>query len=318
LGRRGKLDEALALSGRLVEAADLVPLLARLAADLRALVLLDLGRLDEAEHWCARSAAAAARAKNAGHYYAMVSNLPQGILALRRGHPDSACATFRSLEHMSEALGLRDPSLVPWAAEAICAYLACGRDADARRVLDRLRPQAEIMPGRWPKVVLAAGRAALAEHQGDTETARQRYAEALTLQEHMPIPLARAQVLTDYGAFLCRHGDARQARPLLAEALRLAERCGAGWHAERARVEWRRAGGRTGTTPPGQLTPQEAAVARLAKAGKTNREIAAQLYLTVNTVETHLRHIYQKLGIHRRTQLLTMPDDQAEALARPQ
>ncbi len=91
----------------------------------------------------------------------------------------------------------------------------------------------------------------------------------------MPIPVTQAQVLTDYGAFLCRHGDARQARPVLAEALRLAESCGAGWHAERAKVEWRRAGGRTGTAPPGQLTPQEAAVARLAKAGKTNRQIAA-------------------------------------------
>jgi DNA-binding CsgD family transcriptional regulator len=315
--RAGRLGEALALSARLLEAADLVPLLTRVGADFRALILLDLGRLDEAGDWCARSAAAAGRASNAGNYYAMVSHLPQGILALRRGQPDNACATFRALEQMSDALGLRDPSLVPWASDAIGAYLACGREADARRILGWLAPLAETMPGRWPKVVLAAGRAALADRQGDAQTARQRYAEALALQEQMPIPLARAQVLTDYGAFLCRHGDARQARPLLAEALRLAEDCGAGWHAGRARVEWRRAGGRTGTTPPGQLTPQEAAVARLAKAGKTNREIAAQLYLTINTVETHLRHVYQKLGIHRRTELLTMPDDEAEAPSRP-
>jgi DNA-binding CsgD family transcriptional regulator len=104
---------------------------------------------------------------------------------------------------------------------------------------------------------------------------------------------------------------------VLAEALRLAEGCGAGWHAERARVEWRRAGGRAGTTPPGQLTPQEAAVARLAKAGKTNQEIAGQLYLTVNTVETHLRHVYQKLGIHRRTDLPAQPDAEAEASSGP-
>ena len=82
-------------------------------------------------------------------------------------------------------------------------------------------------------------------------------------------------------------------------------------------MEWRRAGGRTGTTPPGQLTPQEAAVARLARAGKTNREIAGQLYLTVNTVETHLRHVYQKLGIHRRVELLTLPDAETEAVSSP-
>jgi DNA-binding CsgD family transcriptional regulator len=303
--RLGQLDDALALSGRLLEAADLVPLLASVAAVLRALVLLDLGRLDEAADWCARSAGAGA--ENVG-YYAMVSQLPRGILALRQGDPASACAIFRDLEQMGEALGLRDPSSVPWAADAISAYLACGREADARRVLDWLAPLAATLPGRWPKVILAAGQAALADHLGDPATARDRYAEALSLQEEITIPLAKVQVLTDYGAFLCRHGDARQARPVLAEAVRLAEGSGASWHAERARVQWRRAGGRTGTTPPGQLTPQEAAVADLARAGKTNREIAAQLYLTVNTVETHLRHVYQKLGISRRTQLAAMPD----------
>ena len=82
-------------------------------------------------------------------------------------------------------------------------------------------------------------------------------------------------------------------------------------------MEWRRAGGRTGTTPPGQLTPQEAAVARLAKAGKTNQEIAGQLHLTVNTVETHLRHVYQKLGIHRRIDLPALPDAETEAISSP-
>src|SRR5207244_11359417 len=130
-------------------------------------------------------------------------------------------------------------------------------------------------------------------------------------------PRPRAQVLTGYGACRHREGDAGRARPVLAEALRLAEGCGAGWHAERARVEWRRAGGRTGTTPAGQLTPQEAAVARLAKAGRTNQEIAGQLYLTINTVETHLRHVYQKLGIHRRVDLPALPGAEGERFRRP-
>jgi len=58
-------------------------------------------------------------------------------------------------------------------------------------------------------------------------------------------------------------------------------------------------------------------VARLAKAGKTNQEIAGQLYLTVNTVETHLRHVYQKLGIHRRTDLPAQSDAEAEASSGP-
>ena len=55
--------------------------------------------------------------------------------------------------------------------------------------------------------------------------------------------------------------------------------------------------------PPGQLSPQEKAVARLARAGRTNRQISAELYLSVNTVETHLAHTYRKLGISRRSEL---------------
>jgi DNA-binding CsgD family transcriptional regulator len=312
--RLGQLDAALDLSGRFLEAADLVPVLTPVAAADRALILLDLGRLDEAEEWCAQ--VDTGRSGSLG-YTVMLGHLPRATLALRRGDLASACATFTALWDIADALDVRDPCTVPWAAEAIAAYLACGRQADARRLIDWVAPSAQALPARWPKVVVASGRGALAEHNDDPETARHWYTEALHLQEELPVPLAKAQVLTSYGAFLHRHGDARQARPVLAEALRLAESCGAAWHAERARVEWRRAGGRAGTTPPGQLTPQEAAVARLARAGKTNQEIAGQLYLTINTVETHLRHVYQKLGIHRRADLQSLPDADAEASSGP-
>jgi DNA-binding NarL/FixJ family response regulator len=90
----------------------------------------------------------------------------------------------------------------------------------------------------------------------------------------------------------------------------IAEACGAGWHANRARAEWRRAGGRTRTRKPDDLSPQEAAVAELAKVGRTNRQIAQQLHLSIKTVESHLGHVYQKLGIRSRWQLTghTSPD----------
>jgi DNA-binding CsgD family transcriptional regulator len=58
-------------------------------------------------------------------------------------------------------------------------------------------------------------------------------------------------------------------------------------------------------------------VARLARVGKTNQEIAGQLYLTINTVETHLRHVYQKLGIHRRADLPPLPDADVNASSGP-
>jgi DNA-binding NarL/FixJ family response regulator len=99
---------------------------------------------------------------------------------------------------------------------------------------------------------------------------------------------------------------------VLGEALRLAERYGAGWHADRARAKWRRAGGRAPRTLSGALGSQEAAVARLVRAGRTNRDIARQLFLPEHTVETHLAHVYRKLGIRRRWELIARSEGDAE------
>jgi DNA-binding NarL/FixJ family response regulator len=133
---------------------------------------------------------------------------------------------------------------------------------------------------------------------------------------HQVLGLARseasAKTIADTGAgALC--GDLNDADILRAGALgsdgalTIAQSCGAVWHAQQARIQWRRAGGRSGTAPLGALTPQETAVARLARDGKTNHEIAEQLFLSVNTVQTHLRHTYRKLGIERRGQLIHAP-----------
>jgi len=56
------------------------------------------------------------------------------------------------------------------------------------------------------------------------------------------------------------------------------------------------------------LTPSELRVARLAADGLTNRDIAQQLYVTTKTVETHLRHVFQKLDVDKRTQLPALVD----------
>jgi DNA-binding CsgD family transcriptional regulator len=234
----------------------------------------------------------------------------RAVLAYRQGHADAACGLFTQLQQWADRTGEADPSYMPWAADAIAAHLACGQSIGARQVVDWVAQRAVVLPSRWPKIVVATGQAALAERSGDRALAETYFTQALDLFDDLPMPLVRARALTDYGAFLTRGAEIVPARALLAEALHIAEECGAGWHANRARTEWRRAGGRTRTRKPDELSPQEASVAQLAQVGRTNREIAQQLHLSVKTVETHLGHIYQKLGIRSRWQLTgrTIPD----------
>ena len=76
--------------------------------------------------------------------------------------------------------------------------------------------------------------------------------------------------------------------------------------AERAAAELRATGETVGPRTPdrrGQLTPQELQIATLVGEGKTNKEVAAQLYLSPKTIEYHLASVYRKLGIHSRVEL---------------
>jgi DNA-binding NarL/FixJ family response regulator len=121
-----------------------------------------------------------------------------------------------------------------------------------------------------------------------------------------PALLERARSLGELGAARRRAGERTAARELLAEALDLAARCGAGPLAGRVREELRAAGARPRRewrTGVEALTPSELRIVRLAVEGRTNREIAQELYVTLKTVEGHLSRAYTKLGIDGRGQL---------------
>jgi DNA-binding CsgD family transcriptional regulator len=118
--------------------------------------------------------------------------------------------------------------------------------------------------------------------------------------------LEHAHSLVELGAALRRTGDRWAAREPLRAGLELAHRCGALPLDERARIELAASGARPRKAVRSgveALTPSELRVARLAAGGRTNREIAQELFVTVKTVEFHLRHCYQKLDIARRNEL---------------
>jgi DNA-binding CsgD family transcriptional regulator len=118
--------------------------------------------------------------------------------------------------------------------------------------------------------------------------------------------LERAQALTDLGTALRRAGRPLEAREPLRLALDLAYRSGATALEEQALADLRATGARPRrrvVSGPGALTSSERRIAELAAAGHQNREIAEDLWVTLATVEFHLRNAYRKLGIRRRTQL---------------
>ena len=174
-------------------------------------------------------------------------------------------------------------------------------DADvAADALRRLSDDDASSGSDWAAGIEARSRALLSEG----EQAERCYAEAVERLGRTPLrpDLARAHLL--YGEWLRREGRRVDARHQLRAALRPVRRDGRRG-VRRARAPRAAGHGREGpqtgrSTPPTDLTPQEEHIARLARDGRTNPEIAAELFLSARTVEWHLRKVFTKLGITSR------------------
>lgn len=124
--------------------------------------------------------------------------------------------------------------------------------------------------------------------------------------DQSPALLERAKAHLEFGAALRRAGKRTDSRPSLRLALDLADRCGAVRVAERAREEILANGGRPRRiriSGVEALTAGELRVARRAAQGRTNREIAQELFVTTKAIEKHLASTYRKLDIEGRGEL---------------
>jgi DNA-binding CsgD family transcriptional regulator len=163
------------------------------------------------------------------------------------------------------------------------------------------------------KARLAACRALLA----DGDDATEHYEEALQPDADLgPFSLARIQLL--FGEHLRRERRRTEARAQLRAAIEGFERLRAEPWAERARAELRATGEtarKRDASTVDQLTPQERQISRLVAEGLTNKEIAAQLFLSPRTIDSHLRNVFSKLGVTSRTQLARLPLGEDGAVA---
>ena len=196
-----------------------------------------------------------------------------------------------------------DPWSALWALpELVEAAARLGDDEVATDALDRLAVMTQPS-GNDPALGIEARCRALLSDGADADDLYREAIDRLGLTRLRP-ELARAHLL--YGEWLRREGRRVEAREQLRTAHDLLAGIGMAAFAERARRELIATGEkvrRRGVETRDQLTPQEEQIARLARDGRTNPEIAAQLFLSARTVEWHLGKVFGKLGVSSRREL---------------
>jgi DNA-binding CsgD family transcriptional regulator len=198
-----------------------------------------------------------------------------------------------------------DIALRGWSlAELVEAAVRSEQPDLARDAVERLAARTGPAGTDWARGVEASARALVAD--GPQAEAHHRTAIAHLERTRVVLALGRAHLL--YGEWLRRERRRAEAREHLRRAHEILAGAGAEAFAQRAARELRATGEnvrRRGSETLDDLTPQEEQIAHLARAGDTNAEIAAQLFLSPRTVEWHLRQVFLKLGIRSRRELRT-------------
>ena len=301
LGALPEADAAARVALRVLQEGDFAPGLG-FAATVLSDVAVEAGELDEAQalldllpqrDWPAGVATVlipAARAR----------------LRLAQGRAADALADFQACEALFSAdawgMPIRDTGYVHARSGAALALLRLGHRQHASQLA--AAELADVRVFGTPRALGIALRAAGLARGGTEGLALLR--ESVTALDGSPALLEHARSLAELGAALRRNGQRAAARDPLARALELAARCGARPLAAQARDELRAAGARPRRpwrTGVDALTPGELRVARLAAEGRSNREIAGELYVTLKAVEGHLARVYAKLGIDGRSRL---------------
>jgi DNA-binding CsgD family transcriptional regulator len=302
--RRGRWDEAERLLGRaLQEARDYWRVLALVR---RALLRARRGQRAALED------AAEGRALPVGDpVLEAAADYAVALLDVAEGRPEQAADRLVAMTTVSDRAGSRGPEFAATIPESVAALLEAGRADDADVLIERLeRRRVQLDPWASGAIDLCHGLRLLAA--GDSEQALARLEVARAGLEDAEMPWELAQVTLAEGNALRRLGRRREAGAALERAVTLFAALGAEPWRARAQEELRRA--RPRPRRDDSLTAAESRVAALVAAGHTNKEVAAQLFTTVATVEAHLTRIYRKLELRSRTELARAVADGRVAL----
>ncbi len=240
---------------------------------------------------------------------ARVIGLPAAILLCARGelrretgrHAEARNDYLAASERLAW-LPLANQEVFPWRIGLALCEAALGNEEKGRQLAAEALEIAQLAGGKRGIGIALRVQGTVTAGPDGIELLR----KAIDVLAGTQARLQHAQALVELGAALRRANRRKDAREPLRQGLDLAHRCGAKPLEEQARAELRATGARPRKavyTGVESLTPSELRVAGMAAEGRTNREIAQTLTVTEKTIETHMRHVFQKLDVGRRTEL---------------
>ena len=224
-----------------------------------------------------------------------------GWLDLTEGDARKAADGFEEALALIEAKGVREPGSTAIYPDVFFALTAGGRSDVAAELADDLEARASEQDATWTRTTVSLARGLIASARGDHEDAIARLEEAMA---HYPTTgqlVSRGLTLLALGSARRAAKQKRSAREAFEQARALFRELGSPGWVRQADEELGRIGGPD--TSITELTGTERKVAELVAAGRSNREVAEQLFLSVKTVEANLSRIYRKLGITSRREL---------------
>ena len=260
--------------------------------------------------WNAAASAVRAASAVTGDYEMMV--IPT---VLARAHVAEAEADYAKVRQLAAPLvrmaggtSLQEPGYWPWPDLLANAMVLDGQLDDADVFLRPHEQRAKTRGHRSAQARLGYARGRWHGALGDINAARRSFETSLDLLQGLPLRYDTARVNFAYGQTLRRAGKRRQADAVISTARELYLSLGAHTYVARCDRELK-AGGlhqARGTRDDVNLTPQEDAVTALVARGLSNREVAAELFVSPKTVQYHLTRVYAKLGVRSRSELAAL------------
>jgi DNA-binding CsgD family transcriptional regulator len=223
-------------------------------------------------------------------------------LELGLGNPRAAIDHFEQLDPTPVP-----PLVVMATPDLVDAALRAGLRERAAVAAQHFAAWAPVSRAPFVHGMVARCRALLAE---DGDEAERLFHEALALHDQDTPPYERARTQLAYGERLRRERRKLEARAQLRAAHEVFEGLGTALWAKRARTELNATGEtarKRDASTIDDLTPQELRIAQLVAGGASNRDVAAQIFVSPKTVEYHLRKVFMKLGIASRIELARIP-----------